>query len=137
MINLDYFKDELIGLFNVGYDIDEALKSVYEDFSGETWKYPRDLSDIDSMIKQEIKMLKWFNKERDVTIDVCTNYEKYFDRIISELKSTKEEIGHVLFDTYIDTIIESGPVSITPGATEEENEPIEDEEILEWLCEKN
>lgn len=103
MINLLYFKDELEMYLNVGYTINEALYSVYDDFSGQKWEYPKDLDDIDTMIKQDIKILEWFKDEHDYetkNTEVSTNFEKYFDKIVDELKKTKQELDECLWQMY-------------------------------------
>lgn len=132
MINLLYFKDELEMYLNVGYTINEALYSVYDDFSGQKWEYPKDLDDIDTMIKQDIKILEWFKDEHGYetkNTEVPTNFEKYFDKIVDELKRTKQELDDCLWQMYAYYLVTN-----KNGVTYVEDD--EDQEILMWLCGK-
>ena len=115
MTNLEtYRKDIEYYIQHQDYTLVEALEQIYDDYSNQKRIYPKDMNDVNSMIKQDIRTLEWLASGIDK--QKRNNYQKHLKRIKEltkqECMSTglwvtfREETGRDLYECEEDYDIE-------------------------------
>lgn len=118
MTNLELYKKDIKYYLSKEYTLQEALDQVFDDLSDLKRIYPKDLSDLGTMIKQDIRLLDWLAD--GVGNQKHNNYQKNLENIKKHLKKTKATLDEVFADVYNEATWDRG----------------NDFEIFEWMLEE-
>lgn len=133
MTNLEtYRKDIEYYIQHQDYTLVEALEQIYDDYSNQERIYPKSLDDINTMVRQDIRVIDWLAKGVDK--GKHNNLQKYLKDIKGLIKEVT--IMDAIREVYWRDIIEV-TVTVSEDFEEPEHDAIDREmELLNWLLEE-
>lgn len=138
MTNLELYKKDIeYYIERQEYSLMEALDQIYDEQSGEKRIYPKSLDDIDTMVKQDIRVIDWLAKGVDK--GKRNNFQKYLKDIKELVKDVTitEAIEEVYWRDIYEQLDNSTPVCGDCECEEAEHDAIDYElERLNWLLEE-
>lgn len=133
MTNLEtYRKDIEYYIQHQDYTLVEALEQIYDDYSNQERIYPKSLDDINTMVRQDIRVIDWLAKGVDK--GKRNNLQKYLKDIKGLIKEVT--IIDAIREVYWRDIIEA-TVTVSEDFEEPKHDAIDREmELLNWLLEE-